>query len=246
MKLNSIFTIVNILVLGGNCMATENINKWQFNAGDVSIIEVGSETGEIELNALEGDMIKVEVIGEYDADKCEISTEIKDGKLSLSAKGKKRWFWKNSNCKAGFKVKAPAKKELIAKSGTGVIRVSDFSAGGEFKSGVGIIEFKSLSGPIIVKSGTGIVRGDVYSENFESKSGAGMLDISWNKLPLRGKVKIKSGVGSANLLFPSETKMIVNFKSGTGSLHNEFEDNSKADLKIDYKSGAGSLNIKKI
>jgi hypothetical protein len=227
-------------------METENTNKWEFNGGDVSVIEVGSETGEIEINAVEGDIIKVEVMGEYDADKCEISTEIKDGKLSLSAKGKKRWFWKNSNCKAGFKVTAPTKKELIAKSGTGLIRVLDFLAGGEFKSGTGIIEFKNLSGPIIVKSGAGIIKGDIYSEDFESKSGAGVLDVSWNKAPQKGKVSIKSGAGSSNLSFPSETKMRVNFKSGAGSLHNEFGDDSKADFKIDYKSGAGSLNIKKV
>ncbi len=226
-------------------MAIENTNKWEFNAGDVSVIEVASETGEIEVNAVEGNIIKAEITGEYNADKCEISTELKDGALCISVKGKKRWFWKNSNCKAGFKVTAPSAKKLIVKSGTGLIRVSDFTAGGEFKSGTGIIEFKNLSGQIIVKSGAGVIKGDIYSEDFESKSGAGVLDVSWNKVPQKGKVSIKNGAGSSNLSFPSETKMKVNFKSGAGSLHNEFGDEAKADFKIDYKSGAGSLNIKK-
>ena len=237
--------IVIILLSGGNCMAMENTNKWEFNARDVSVIEVATETGEIKINAVEGDIIKVEVIGEYDADKCEISTEIKDGALSIVAKGKRRWLWKNSNCKAGFRVAAPANKKLIIKSGTGLMRISDFSAGGDFKSGTGIIEFKNLSGPIVVKSGAGIIKGNIYSEDFESKSGTGVLDISWNKVPQKGKVSIKNGTRSANLSFPAETKMKVNFKSGAGSLHNEFGDDLKAGFKIDYKSGAGSLNIKK-
>ena len=242
------FCCICILVIsmGVNCLAIENANKWEFNAEEASVIKVGTGSGEIEIDAVKGNSIKAEVIGKYDIDKCEISTEIKNGTLYFSAKSKKtRWFWQSSNCKAGFKVTAPANKKLILSSGSGLMKISDFADGGKFKSGSGTIEFKNLSGPIEVKRGSGMVKGDVYSEDFNSASGSGILNVSWNKAPKKGNVSIKTGSGDATLIFPGETKMGIHYKSGSGSFNSEFGSDLKADFKIDYKSGSGSLNIKK-
>ena len=248
MKVNLLCCMISAAVLmAGNCLAGENANKWVFKAGDASIIKVGTGSGAIKINAVKGNSIKAEVIGEYDADKCEILTEIKNGTLYFSAKSKKkRWFWLSLNCKAGFKVTAPAEKKLILSSGSGLMRISDFAKGGKFRSGSGTIEFKNLSGPIDIRKGSGMVKGDIYSEDFNSASGSGILDILWNEAPQKGNVSIKTGSGDTILSFPEETKMGIHYKSGSGDFNSEFGSDLKAGFKIDCKSGSGNLNIRKL
>jgi len=237
-------TIVAIILLGGNCMAMENGVKWQFKAAEVAVIQVEAEAGEIFLNAAEGP-VKAEVVGVYDAETCELSAELKNSKLILSAKSKKKWFWNRSSCKAGFNVTAPTGTGLIVKSGAGLVKVSGFSAGAELRSSAGTMEFKDLSGPINIKSGAGTIKGEIYSEDFVARTGAGTIDVSWKKAPQKGKADIKSGAGVIALAFPADSRINVSYTAGAGSLSNELGSDPSAGFKVDVKSGAGSLTIKK-
>jgi len=226
-------------------MAMENIKNWEFKAADVAVIQVETDSGEVSLEAAEGQVVKVEVIGEYDVDKCEVSAALSGSKLVVSAKGKKKWFWSSGNCKAGFRITAPAGKKLIVRSGAGKAGLAGFAAGADVFSGAGIIEFKGVSGPINVKSGAGTIKGDIYSEEFSASAGAGAIDLSWDKAPKKGKVNIKTGAGDITLAFPADSKINVNYKAGAGNLSNELGSDPSAGFSVDVKSGAGSLNIKK-
>lgn len=236
-------TIVTLLVLiGGTCMAAENVKPLDFRAGDAEIIQVETDSGEISLEVVEGQSIKVEVTGEYDVSKCDISAALNGSKLLASAKGR---FWRGGNCKAGFRITAPAGKKLVLRSGAGNIRMTGFSAGADVSVGAGAVEFKAVSGPINVKSAAGAVRGDIYSEDLTASTGSGSIDLVWNKLPSRGKVEIKTGVGNTTLSFPAGSKVHVVHAAGVGSMSNELGDDPSAPVTIVVKSGAGSLNIKK-
>ena len=238
-------TIVALLVfIGGNCMAAE-IKNWEFKAGDAELIQVETDSGEISLEAAEGASIKIEVIGEYDAAKCEISAALSGSKLLASAKGKKKLFGNSGNCKAGFRITAPAGKKLVVRSGAGKAGIVGFSAGADIFSGAGVVEFKRVSGQITVKSVAGSINGDIYSEELAASTGAGTIDLSWNKSPLKGRVDIKTGAGTTTLSFPAGSKVHAVYKAGVGSIHNELGDDPAAPFKIDVKSGVGSLNIKK-
>lgn len=237
--------IMAMLVIGGDCMAAENIKNWEFKGGDAEIIQVETDAGEVSLAAAEGQAIKVEVIGEYDAAKCEISAVLSGSKLIASAKGKKKWFLGSGNCKAGFRITAPAGKKIVVKSGAGKTGINGFAAGADISSGAGTIEFKSVSGPITIKSGAGAIKGEISSEELLASTGAGSIDLSWNKLPQKGRVEIKTGAGTTTLSFPAGSKVHAVHKAGVGSMTNELGDDPSAPFKINVKSGAGSLNIKK-
>jgi len=239
-------TIVTLLALiGGTCMAAENVKNWNFKAGDAEIIQVETDSGYISLEAAEGQAIRVEMTGEYDASKCDISTALSGSRLLASAKGKKKLFGSGGNCKAGFRITAPAGKKLVVRSGAGKVWIAGFSAGADVSSGAGLIEFKTVSGPINVKSGAGAVKGDIYSEELSASTGAGIIDLAWNKAPQKGRVEIKTGAGATTLSFPAGSKVHAVYKAGVGSMKNELGDDPASPFKIDVKSGAGSLNIKK-
>ena len=226
---------------------TSETRNWEFKSEEAGVIEIATECGPITVIS-EDSAIKAEIAGEYNENKCEVKAEIEDRILKLSVKTKKKWLgiFGNSNCKTGFKVSAPKDKKLILKSGTGFIKVNDFVSGGKFLSGASTVEFENLSGPITAKSGAGTVRGNIYSEEVDMKSGAGTIDLKWNKAPERGNVSIKSGAGRAVLSFPKETKMKTLYKSGVGRFNSEFDNDPEAEFKVNCKTGAGSLNIKKV
>jgi len=226
-------------------MATENAKKWEFKSEKVSTIQVQTDSGSIVLSTAEGSLINAEVTGEYNTEKCEVTSELKDSRLVLTAKSRRKWFWRSSNCKTGFNVSAPANKKIIVKSGAGHIEIGSFTAGVDSYSGAGMVEFKNTSGQISVKTGAGTVIGDIYSENMDVKSGAGTVNLSWTKTPEKGLCVVKSGAGATVLSFPAGSKVSVNFKSGAGSLKNELGDNPQAGFRLDVKTGAGSLHIKK-
>lgn len=227
-------------------MVNENAKNWEFKSEEVSTIEVQTDTGAIVLSTMEGPVVKVKLTGEYNPEECEVSVEIKDSKLILQSKSKRKlFFWRRGNCKTGFNVSAPANKKIIVKSGSGHVEIKDFTAGVELYSGAGMVEFKNTSGPISVKSGAGTVLGKIYSEKVDVKSGAGTVNLSWTKSPEKGSVSIKSGAGVTVLSFPSGSRVSVNFKSGAGSIKNELGDDPGALFKINVETGAGSLHIKK-
>lgn len=226
-------------------MAAENIKNWEFKASDADLVRVETASGEISLEAAEGPFVKIELTGEYDAAKCEISAALSGSKLLVSAKGKKKLFGSSGNCKAGFRITAPSGKRIVVVSGAGKVRIAGFSAGADITSGAGAIEFKNISGPISVNSGAGSVKGDIYSEELRASTGAGAIDLSWSKLPPKGKVEIKTGAGTTTLTFPAGSKVHAAYKAGVGRMNNDLGEDPDAPFKIDVKSGAGSLNIKK-
>ncbi|MDO8805756.1 MAG: hypothetical protein Q7R35_15155 [Elusimicrobiota bacterium] len=223
----------------------QNTQHWDFRADEVRAIQVEADAGEINLLAEEGMSIKAELTGDYNSEKTVLTMEIKDSKLILTVKSRKKWFCFGGSCKNGFKITAPAKTLLTVMNGAGRVIANGFTAGAEISSGAGEVVFQALSGPIRVKSGAGSVSGDIYSEDLEVKSGAGAVNLSWTQAPRQGSALVKNGAGSTTLAFPAGSKVAVKFKSGVGSMTNELGDTPSAPFKVEVKSGAGSLAIKK-
>ncbi len=223
----------------------ENTQHWDFRADEVPAIEVEADAGDISLAVEEGMFIKAELTGGYDSGKTELTVEVRDSKLVLTVKSKKKWFWSGGSCKNGFKISAPSKTLLNIKNGAGRVTVGGFAAGADIYSGAGEVEFRGLCGPINVKSGAGTVSGEVFSEALDIKSGAGAVNLAWTRSPDTGSVSVKNGAGSTTLAFPEGSKVAVKFKSGVGSMTNDLGDTPSAAFKVEVKSGAGSLAIKK-
>lgn len=236
-----------LLLLGGNCMAAETAKNWEFPAAGVTSLQVQTEAGDIKLVPEAGAVIKAVQTGEYKADKCEITAESRDGAVVLTVKTKKsKWFKLGlDGCKAGFSVSAPADKKLLIKTGAGGVEIGSFSAGAELTTGAGGVKLAGLSGALNFTSGAGKISGEIYSENFQCKTGAGTLDLVWNKVPKAGSASIKSGAGTIKLAFPAASKIKISHTSGAGSLNSEIGSDSSAAFKLDIKTGAGKVDIRK-
>ncbi|MCX5786222.1 MAG: hypothetical protein NTX59_11095 [Elusimicrobia bacterium] len=239
--------IAIILLLGGiNCIAGEMPKNWEFKSGDVLSIQAETASGEIKLVVSEAPTVKVELIGEYSPDKCEITSELNGGTLFLKAKNneKKKHFW-NSGCKAGFSVTASAEKQLEIKTGAGAVYVSSFSVGAAITAGAGTIKLDGLSGAIRITSGAGRILGDIYSEKFDCKSGAGDVAVNWLRPPKYGSAAITTGAGRVSLGFPKDSRLNISHKSGFGSFNSDFASDSSAPFILNIKTGAGSVKVKR-
>jgi hypothetical protein len=223
----------------------QNTQHWDFRADEVPALHVEADDGEIILTAEEGMSIKAELTGDYDSGKTALTVEVRDSKLILTAKSKKKWFFFGGSCKNGFKISAPSKTLVTVKNGAGRVVVSGFGAGTEVCSGAGEVDLRGLAGPIMVKSGAGTVSGELYSEDVTVKSGAGAVNLAWLRAPGKGSALVKNGAGSTTLAFPAGSQVAVKFRSGAGSMTNELGDNPSAPFKVEVKSGAGSLIVKK-
>ena len=225
-------------------MAAE-IKNWEFKAGEVSAILVETDAGGVTLVVAEGDSVKAEITGEYSPDKCEITGEVKDGKLLLKAAAKKKLFWKGKVCQAGFKVYAPAGTKIVSKTGAGNVEVGAFSSGADICVGAGNIKLAGLSGPIKIHIGAGDIKGDIYSEDMACKTGTGSLDLAWSKAPKAGKASIHAGMGMISLSFPSESKLNIKNSTGMGGFNSEIGSDPSAEFRLEIKNGMGSAGIKK-
>jgi len=223
----------------------QNTQHWDFRADEVPAIQVEADAGEIILTAEEGMSIKAELTGNYDSGKTALTVEVRDSKLILTVKSKKKWFFFSRSCKNGFRISAPSKTLVTVKNGSGRVVVSGFGAGTDVSSGAGEVELRGLAGPVAVKSGAGTVSGELYSDDVTVKAGAGAVNLSWLRAPGKGKALVKNGAGSTTLSFPEGSQVAVKFKSGVGSMTNELGDTPSAPFKVEVKSGAGSLAVKK-
>lgn len=237
--------VIVMLITGGYCMAAENIRNWEFKSAEVAVIRVETGSGEIKLAVAEGPGVKAAVVGDYDPEKCEISAELSGGKLTLLARGKKRWFGGSADCKAGFAVSAPADKNLVIKTGAGRVEVGAFRSGAEISSGAGKITLAGLFGPIRVNSGAGAISGEMYSEKLDIRSGAGKVDLAWSAAPKAGEAAIRSGAGAVRLAFPKDSRLAIKHSTGAGSFHSELGSDTSAPFRLDIKTGAGAIDIKK-
>lgn len=237
-------TIITILaMLGGNCFAAERVVESE--ASKAAAVQVETGSGRIRLEAAAVDRVTAVVTGEFDEEKCELTSTERGGRLTLTLKGRRRYFWADADCRAGFDIKAPPATLLSVKTGSGGVEVGAFTSGAEITSGAGAVKFDGLSGPVRLASGAGSVSGRIYSEYFSAMSGAGTLSLDWTKAPVKGEASVKSGAGAVRLGFPAGSRLKVNCRSGAGSVNNEIGSDPSAPFSLDVKSGAGSVELRR-
>lgn len=229
-------------------MTTVNaqVNLWNYKPSDVKAIEADVEKGDISAD-ISTNAVVVELDEYYDADKCDISVEKFDNTLKVRIKSKKKWFYFSSKneCKAGLKIKAPADKKLFFKVGSGNIEIGRFSNIIRLGLGAGDVHLNGVRGDISINNGSGNINGDIASENLKIKSGKGNAYLSWVSTPKKGSIVISGSAFNADFSFPDKTKMNVSY-SGNGKFKSEFDSNSTSNFNIDFKVGAGDLNIRRL
>lgn len=117
------------------------------------------------------------------------------------------------------------------------------------------LKIKNGSGDVAVEGCTGLALVDVGSGNVSAlglrapasfRAGSGNLKVTFEEVPADGNLEIRSGSGSAEVLFPKKAKIRTSFSAGSGKLRNLLGDSSEARFTVTMKTGSGSLKVDKL
>ena len=117
------------------------------------------------------------------------------------------------------------------------------------------LKIKNGSGDVAVEGCSGLAAVDVGSGNVSAlglrapasfRAGSGNLKVTFEEVPADGSLEIRSGSGSAEVLFPKKSKIRTSFSAGSGKLRNLLGESSEARFTVTMKTGSGSLTVNKL
>lgn len=232
-----------------------------FPATSLRMMDIQSAGGDLRIEGSDTQEVKVTVTNQ-DPAKCEITMEQNGSTLRIKAKGKQKFFWR-SGCNAGFQVQSPKTLSLEASSGSGKIRVTELNGVLSLNTGSGDIQMYDVTGDMKARLGSGSLKGTSRAKQAEIrcgsgsvnlegllgsanvKAGSGDVNLEWAEGPKAGEVDVKTGSGDVSLMFPEETKLQTDIRTGSGKVRNEIGETASAKLRISVKAGSGDVTIGK-
>jgi hypothetical protein len=249
-------------VLPWSAAHSTEINRKAFPAEGLKIIQVETESGDVQVGERKAADILVAVQAK-DLKDCKITMEAKNDTLFLKAEGSRRWLWSSDHCDASFLVNTPRNLAIKAFTGSGNASVSDLDGVLTLGTGSGDIHVKNVTGQLTLRTGSGAIDGDARSSHIQAdtgsgdisltsllgsaeiKIGSGHVSLAWAQAPQTAAVNIKAGSGDIALAFPEDSRLTTAFRSGSGEVHNEFGDTTGAGVQVAVTTGSGDLSIKK-
>lgn len=154
------------------------------------------------------------------------------------------WF-KGPDCKVNFEIKVPQKIAANVRNGSGDVEIIGTQGAVEIAVGSGNVAVNADTKEVNIKTGSGSVQAKGLTGNTFVKTGSGNITLAYAVAPAKGEVDVKTGSGDATLVVPPATKLLSDFKAGSGRLLNEIGDTADADFKVSMRAGSGDLKIKK-
>ncbi|MBX7232717.1 MAG: DUF4097 domain-containing protein [Bdellovibrionales bacterium] len=224
--------------------AYASVENKEFSADGLKSLVVENTSGEVRVSVSSDGKVYVA------ADKIEFEknctlTVDKSGKELIAKVEQKGWF-NSDSCKVNFEIKVPKTVALDLKSGSGDLFVTGTKGKVDVKVGSGDIKVDADVDQLDGKSGSGSIEVTGLLGNAAVKTGSGTVTLSYKSAPSKGELDIKTGSGNATVFFPSTTKVMTDFKAGSGKVYNELGDTSDASFRISMKAGSGNLKIKKL
>lgn len=235
------FAYIFTCLLSSSAFAAEEVKV--FDSKGLSSVEVENTSGKVTVMSTEGDKASVGALKNKFSDKCKMTMDKSGHKLVVKVE-KNTGEFSAEDCDVDLQVKVPKKANLKLIVGSGKLTINDVEGELEFKNGSGSlvaigkfskIDGKTGSGRVIVKGLTG---------GGEIKSGSGEVDLTFAVSPTKGDIDLKTGSGSATLVFPQGTKIKTKYKAGMGSYINELGETPNAAFEVSMKTGSGNLTIK--
>ena len=173
----------------------------------------------------------VELRAFFDEELTWAKVDFKNGNLRIAEKPVNKN--QNRHWKSEWFITVPADIEMEASSGTGSIKIQEFSGELDASSGTGSLELNESKGELEVSSGTSNVTAMNCTGEMELNSGTGSVEVS----NCEGKLKLGSGTGSVEI---KDSKGRFTANSGTGRV-------SASSLSImdesKFSSGTGTARV---
>jgi DUF4097 and DUF4098 domain-containing protein YvlB len=205
------------LLLAAPVLASE---AKRFSGEGIRSIEIETESGDVAFAASSSQEITVEVVNQ-EFGQCEVTAEKRGTAVVLKAKSIKR-FWSRSECRAGFRVRAPKGVSLDAASGAGNLAVDGLAGALKAQLAAGDLTGK-LSGPA------------------EIQVAAGDVELLWTSDPKDSKVSVDAAAGDVSLTFPADAAPKADVTVIAGRSRNEFGHKDSARTPVRVAAVAGDV-----
>lgn len=238
-----------------------NIEVREF-AEDLTKLRVKNSSGSVKVVATDKSQIKMTSEKIEFGDHCKIEMQPSGGELSVEVSGE-GWFI-NKGCEVNLTFFVPKTISIKIHSGSGAMSIVGTKGDVDVRGGSGSIAINAEVKNLDARTGSGAVQilGNIEKANVRTGSGAvvvqgltgttdvrtgsGAVSLIYGKAPEKGKLSVKTGSGSTSILMPSNTKLVSDFKTGSGSILNEISDTKDAPFALSVRSGSGSVNVKKL
>lgn len=241
--------IMTVALLGlFSAMALAAKESKDFDAKNVKVLNVKNSSGEIRISVsadakayVVADKIKFEKA-------CELQSKTFGDELIVNVETGSffgSWF-QSGDCKVNLEIKVPRLITVNVKSGSGDVEVLGTTGAVDVSLGSGNIAIIADVSRLTAKVGSGSVKIQGLSGDANVKTGSGDVSLTYKSTPTKGDVDLKTGSGDAIVFVPVGTKLLSDFKAGSGKLYNEMGDTSEAGFKISMRAGSGDLSIKKV
>ena len=243
-------------------MSLANTEVREFSANDLDKLRVKNSSGSVKVVATDRNQIKVTSEKIDFGDHCKLDMRTNSGELSVEVSGE-GWFI-NKGCEVNLTFFVPKSTSIKIQSGSGALSIVGTKGDVDVRGGSGSIAINAEVKNLDARTGSGAVQilGQVEKANVRTGSGAvvvqgltgttdvrtgsGAVSLIYGKAPEKGKLSVKTGSGSTSILMPSDTKLVSDFKTGSGSILNELSDTEGAAFALSVRSGSGSVKVKKL
>jgi DUF4097 and DUF4098 domain-containing protein YvlB len=244
--------------------AVSTVHK-DFKAEKGTLLSVRSINGDIAITQGAAGAVSADIT--YDAEKCEVISELRGNTVYFEAKHAKAWkifsfgFSSNKESCAKFVIKAPAGMETNPVSVSGNVLVERLNgpvtgktvSGDVSVAGPGPLSLTTVSGSIKVSEAAGKMRfhttsgnisGNIKSsEDLEAHSVSGKIAFDVLTAPAKGAFSLDTVSGDLQLTFPKGAKASASFQSVSGDQKNNIINDPAAAFRINAKTTSGDLTI---
>lgn len=241
-KASMLFTLFSFL--SSPVRAGEELS---FPGLNIHLIDIQNAQGniKIESSVTVGNISVTLSKGEY-LSSCKLTTELKRGRLIIVSKASNKFFGKDI-CQLDIAMKVPKTIDLELRVGSGDVVVENIRGLIDYKIGSGTLTIAKVNASrVIGRTGSGDVEIEGNLADVDLKIGAGNAKLTFQTAPAEGSLDIKIGSGTTTVNLPETSNISSKFKSGTGSLTNQFQNQVSAKYKISGTTGTGDMLINKI
>ncbi len=235
------------LSFGGISTYAETLTK-NFKADQIKSLKLKNGHGYVTVEGKASPEAKIEAIKIKWSESCALEIRQDGGVVDVSVTKKSVSSSLLSNdCQINFNIVVPPKIDLVAENGSGKVNISNINGDVEVVLGSGDLTMQKIdSGKIKSQTGSGSLSVDGVIRNADIQVGSGDINLVYRKVPTAGTATINSGSGNTNISLPKESKIKVDFTSGSGKLTCEVDQLQTAPYSISVDAGSGDLRIKKL
>lgn len=239
--LKLISLVIGTSLLGTSAALASSDTK-EFAAKKIVRLDVDNKFGNIKISGQNTDKITITAEKIKFNDKCTLSYKQSDEVIEVESE--KKSFFSDADCIVNFSIVVPKKMNLEIKTGSGQIDIAGTSGKLEVRVGSGNVKVSSEVAHLDAIAGSGDIEVNGLVADADVKVGSGNVKLTYTQDPGKGELDIKLGSGDASLFFPPKMHIHSKVLVGSGQSYNEIGDFKDSKFIVSFKAGAGSLSIK--